>query len=378
MTLKILMNIFFTITFSFIISSLYSLPSHASDTSQLDRALRAIQKEHQIPAMSVAVIRSGKLVFSKGYGFTDEEKYEAASADTTFRAASISKLFTAQAIIQLSQAGKLSLEDPVAKYLRAFDNKSVTIKKLLTHSSGLKDSIKPKSGKAQRSKVEYLRVLDDNLKSAGSSKLFNYSDGGFNLLGMVVETVTGVSYEESIAQTILRPLGMNNSGYFNSRIGQLAKAQPTHKGVVIAEGKRRAHSGVFNPSEGLVSNAKDLGAWLKATMEHSSILLRPEAYQAMLEPQIKTSWGEIYMGLGWQVYIDGGIKVARHPGSVRGYKSLILMYPESQNGLVILTNSSKAPRWLLANSIIEILGLKEASPKLVDKKIMQEKTNISQ
>jgi len=357
------MNVNYIIILSALISLSYSLPSAASDTDQLDLALRAIQKEHQVPGMSVAVIRSGELIFARGYGFTDVGKSKAISADTLFRAASISKLFTAQAVVQLAQTGKISLDDPVAKYLRTFDDKSVTIKQLLTHSSGLEDSIKPKSGKEQRSKAQFLKILNNGLKSGDSSKVFKYSDSGFNLLGMVVEAASGMSYEEHIEQVIFRPLEMNASGYFNSRTPTMAQTQPSHKGVVIAKDKQRAYSAVFNPSEGLVSNTKDLAKWLTATMQHSPLLLNTETYKAMLDPQIKTSWGDIQMGLGWQVYDDEGVKVARHPGSIRGYKSLILMYPENQSGLVILTSSSSAPRWVLAKSVIEMLGLKARKPE---------------
>ena len=75
----------------------------------------------------------------------------------------------------------------------------------------------------------------------------------------------------------------------------------------------------------------------------------------MLAPQIKTTWGEIYMGLGWQVYKSKGTNVARHPGSIRGYKSLIIAYPKNGNAMILLTNSSKTPRWEIAKSVTKIL-----------------------
>ena len=75
----------------------------------------------------------------------------------------------------------------------------------------------------------------------------------------------------------------------------------------------------------------------------------------MLKPQIKTEWGEIYMGLGWQLYKGEGATIARHPGSVRGYKSLVLTYPETQDAMILLTNSSNTPRWEIAKTITRIL-----------------------
>ena len=75
----------------------------------------------------------------------------------------------------------------------------------------------------------------------------------------------------------------------------------------------------------------------------------------MLEPQVKTAWGKIHMGLGWQVYNSSNEKITRHPGSIRGYKSLILAFPDSKNALILLTNSSNTPRWEIAQSITKIL-----------------------
>ena len=99
----------------------------------------------------------------------------------------------------------------------------------------------------------------------------------------------------------------------------------------------------FNPSEGLVSNIYDLSLWLRLTLENNAIILKEQTYQNMLLPEIKTVWGKKDMGLGWQVYKSEGVIIARHPVSIRGYKSLIIIYPETKDALILFTNSSNTP-----------------------------------
>ena len=85
-------------------------------------------------------------------------------------------------------------------------------------------------------------------------------------------------------------------------------------------------------------------------MAKDTAILSTKTYETMMEPRVKTSWGDIYMGLGWQLYESGEERIARHPGSIRGYKSLVMAYPDKKNALVLLTNSSDAPRWDIGKS----------------------------
>jgi len=153
----------------------------------------------------------------------------------------------------------------------------------------------------------------------------------------------------------LMPAGMQESNYFNGMNEHFSEAPPTKRGRLIAKSKQRPYDLSFNPSEGLVTNVNDLSVWLKLTLAHDSSLLKEQTYKNMLEPHVKTTWAEIYMGLGWQVYKNEGVNVARHPGSIRGYKSLIITYPESKNAMILLTNSTSTPRWEIAKSITTIL-----------------------
>lgn len=323
--------------------------------NELTVILEKIRVQNDIPAMAVAIISSGKVTYSKGFGFLDEAKLQPTTKKSLFRIASISKLFTAQAIMQLVEDKKLALNDNIGQYLPVFENTHITIKQLLTHSSGLSDAVRPVHFAAKRFEQEYLKLVQQTVINNGKNKSFEYSDTGFNILGSVISAIAGVSYEKYIYENILMPANMQKSNYFNGMNEHFAEALPTKRGRLIAKSKQRPYDLSFNPSEGLVTNVNDLSVWLKLTLAHDSSLLKEQTYKNMLAPQIKTTWGEIYMGLGWQVYKNEGVNVARHPGSIRGYKSLIITYPESKNAMILLTNSTNTPRWEIAKSITTIL-----------------------
>ncbi|TLM77405.1 serine hydrolase domain-containing protein [Microbulbifer harenosus] len=142
--------------------ALLSQPGLAIDEpaqAALDRTLAELRAEFQIPALAVSVIASGELVYASGAGYIDEERQLPVTGDTTFRIASISKLFTAQSIMQLVEAGKLELSDPVSKYLPLFEGYPITIAQLLTHTAGIKDAVRPADNSQRRSQADYLGLV---------------------------------------------------------------------------------------------------------------------------------------------------------------------------------------------------------------------------
>lgn len=336
------------------------LANKVNTHDELTTALESIRVQHAIPSMSVAIITSGEVTYSKGFGFVDEAMLQATTAETSYRIASISKLFTAQAIMQLVEKNKIALNDPVARYIPNFSDRNITIKQLLTHTSGLSDTVKPVNVEKQRTINTYLDKVSQSLPTNLDSKDFEYSDTNYNVLGAIISAVSGERFEKYIYTNLLIPANMNQSGYFNSKNAYFSETKPTYKGKLLNKADRRPYDLAFNPSEGLISNVRDLSQWLALTLTRDSSLLRNQTYRDMLAPQVKTSWGDIHMGLGWQVYQSSNDNIARHPGSIRGFKSLVLTYPDSENALILLTNSSNTPRWEIAKSITNILKRNKA------------------
>jgi CubicO group peptidase (beta-lactamase class C family) len=338
----------------FIISS-NVLANTVNVQEELTATLENIRLQNDIPSMSVAIITSGELTYIKGFGFIDDKDKKPTNSESLFRIASISKLFTAQAVMQLVEKNKIKLNEKIGHYIPRFQDSNITVKDLLTHSSGINDSIKPMNFDKQRAINSYLDSVIQFLPKNTENKTFEYSDTNFNILGAVISAASGQKYEKFIQDNILKPAKMKKSNYSFGGNEYFAEASPTYKGKLIDKTDQRPYDVSFNPSEGLVSNVRDLSHWLKLTLARDASILKERTYKEMLEPQIKTTWGEIYMALGWQVYKTEHGKVARHPGSIRGYKSLVLAYPESKNAMIILTNSSNTPRWEIAKSITQLL-----------------------
>lgn len=344
------MRILTIISVAFLIVSFIPSADAKKNTGAIYKQLAEIQQDYGIPAMSVGIIANGKLVFAEGFGYRDVKGEIPVTKSTRFRIASISKLFTAQAIMQLVEEDRLDLEDPISLYLTGFGTSDITIEQLMSHSSGIKDQVRPIFGRARRL-PEYLEDVIQSLETLESRKTFNYSDTGFNLLGAIISSVSGKSYEDYILANILQPANMVNSGYFDGAEGVKPEALATYKGEAIASNQQRPYDPSFYPSEGLISNVSDLSNWLILTLSHNEKLLNDDTYKEMLQPRVKTTWGNISIGLGWQVYKENDQVVARHPGSIRGYSSLIIFYPKTKNAIVLLTNASEVPRLEIANRI---------------------------
>ncbi|WP_462158821.1 serine hydrolase domain-containing protein [Pseudoalteromonas sp. GB56] len=339
--------------------SFNTIANDVTTQEELTATLESIRVENDIPSMSVAIITAGKLTYIKGFGFVDDERKVPTDSESLYRVASISKLFTAQAIMQLVDEDKIELNEKIGRYIPSFKGNNITIKELLTHSSGLSDLIEPVSFEEQRPINAYLDSVIKSLPTCIENKSFEYSDTNFNILGVLISTVSGVNYEQYLHTHILKPANMRRSGYFNRETAYFSDTKPTYKGKEIKITAQRPYDLSFNPSEGLISNADDLSKWLILTLENNPSLLERNTFKSMLEPQVKTSWGEIFIGLGWQVYRDSQENIARHPGSIRGYKSLILTYPDSKHAIILLSNSSDTPRWAIAQSITNILKRNE-------------------
>ncbi|QIL91155.1 serine hydrolase [Microbulbifer sp. SH-1] len=338
--------------------ALLSQPGLAIDEpaqAALDRTLAELRAGFQIPALAVSVIASGELVYAGGAGYIDEDRQLPVTSETTFRIASISKLFTAQSIMQLVEAGKLKLSDPVSKHLPLFEGSPITIVQLLTHTAGIKDAVRPVDTSQRRSQADYLSLIVAQGTPDTAVHNFEYSDTGFNLLGAIVSAVSGMPFDQYVEQHILEPSHMRHSGYYDGQHGIAPSAQPTYQGKVLTQAQRRAFDPGFYPSEGLVSSAGDLGLWLSATLNQDDSILTAPSYAEMLQPRADTPWGDVQVALAWQVYKKDDRVVAQHLGSLRGYKSLLISYPQERNGIVVLTNAAEVPRFEIAEKLMQAL-----------------------
>jgi CubicO group peptidase (beta-lactamase class C family) len=317
------------------------------NNKKLNEALSAIQASHNIPTLSVAVIEEGEFVYSASFGEVVDEAPK-------FRIASITKLFTAQAIMQLVELGIVQLDDPVSRYIEQFDGKPTTIEDLMSHGSGLRDTVSPVSPEEKRSFDEYLeQSLKGNAPSTNS--VFEYADLNFNILGEILHVAMGIEYIDYVRANIIERLGLKDTYFYQHNASFDEPVSPHHNYGFVTDATQRPYDPSYAPSEGLISTATDLAAWTIAILSEHPALLSIESYRDMQTPRGKTTWGDLQIALGWQVLGHEIMQLAQHAGSMNGYKSLLITYPLKKRAVVVLGNAEEMPRWAIAQVVNQVI-----------------------
>ena len=285
---------------------------------------------------SVLVSRDGEILFTKGYGLANREHNVPNTPDTKFRLGSITKQFTAMAIMILVDQGKIKLDDPIGKYLddapKTWDG--ITIHHLLTHTSGVHsytsdpEYIK-KMTTPETVKSMIARFKDKPLDFKPGDK-FSYSNSGYFLLGTIIEKVAGTSYEAFLKQAIFEPLGMNDTGYDHPATIIVQRASGYEP-----DGDRMVNASYLDMAQpyaagSLYSTALDLAKWDRGLAEGKFI--SKESYARMYTPA-KNNYA-----YGWSVATTSGRKQIGHGGGINGFVTQIVRFPEQKVCVIVLCN----------------------------------------
>lgn len=301
-----------------------------------------------VPGVAVSVVKDGKELYKAGYGVSDIEKNTRVDPDvTTFPAASVSKLFTATAIMQLSQSGQLNLNEDIQKYaddisVRNSYKEKITCQNLLTHTSGLDeeselDGSVCNPGEIQSQKYYFQKHIPTVVVRPGT--VCQYSNMGYNLLGYVVEKVSGETYENYVTSHILKPLQMNQTSI---RIGNLNMAD----GYEYDKGQYQKVPFAYqytSGSSGVIAPVTDMERFMIMHLNRGSCgnvsVLNPETEECMQKKQFSNSAVLDGMGEGFIREDWNGVGVLRHEGALPGYTTTLLMIPEENFGIYVATNS---------------------------------------
>lgn len=302
--------------------------------------------ENRAAGIAAAVVRGNDTLLLKGYGRADVEWNVPMPADAVFEIGSITKQFTAVAILQLRDAGKLSLDDEITKWLPDFDTRGnrVTLRRLLDHTSGIKGITEmPEFGLL----VNNPRFPRDSAYAlikrypfefpTGEAQIYNNS--AFWLLGLVIEKASGGSYEDYVEKKIFEPLGMKRSTYCNS----IENIERRAHGYLVQNGNvRRALTNVHTwpfAAGSLCSTAGDLVTWLRAL--HGGKVLSPSSYQELITPARLNDGTVTRYAMGLGVGRDSrGLSFIGHGGSISGFTAEAGWYPDAQAAIVVLMNSN--------------------------------------
>ena len=349
------------------------------DFATIDRYVQKEMQATRMPGVSLGIVKGDEIVHLKGFGEADDSG-RAVTAQTPFIIGSTSKSFTALAIMQLVEAGKVELDAPVQRYISWFRvadeeaSRRITVRHLLNHTSGLSRT----SGEEYLLKeVDSKGALEKAVRSLNTAKLnrpvgesFEYSNMNYNILGLIVQTVSGESYEQYISEHILTPLDMNDSFVSVPEAGRhgLATGNRYWFGRPFAGGGLPYNRATI-PSGYISSSAEDMSHYLIAHLNggryESVQILSPEGI-AELHRGTANMGPNISYAMGWEDTKLGGVPVVRHSGDTGNFHATMILVPESRWGVVVLMNGSNGLRLAgmdgIANSVASLLLGRQPPP----------------
>jgi CubicO group peptidase (beta-lactamase class C family) len=347
----------------------------AAHADQIDEYVAKQMLRQQIPGLSLAVVRNGRILKLQGYGFADLELKVPVTPETVFEIGSITKQFVAAAIMTLVEQGKINLNDPAAKVLPDLPAawREVTIQQLLTHTSGIPDFEEILGYGAYRTPTtaqQVIAVAAAKPMDFPPGTGWHYSNTGYYVLGLIIEKVSGEPYVTVIEKRILRPAGMTRT-----RSSTPAEIIPGRASGYAVEGGRIENRDPVQPTAvgaagDLVSTTGDLTKW-NAALDAQSVLAH-ESYARMWADQPLADGTLSGYGFGWFVSPVRGHRVQEHSGGTAGFSSDILRLPDDRVAVIVLTNSYSANPVGMAGHIARLLV-----PDLVYAKIPDENPVIT-
>ncbi len=300
------------------------------------------------PGLSVAVAIGGEIVWAEGLGEADAENHLPVDPKTRFRIGSLSKLLTAALAARLLEAGKLDLDAPIQLYVPAFPVKDpdrpITPRLLAGHLGGIRhylplDFIRPP--KTYPNLAEALEMFRDNPLVGPPGTVYNYSSFGYNLLGVALEAAGGGEFGSLVARYVLDPLHLAATTADNPEALIEDRARPYRKADGGLRNEKPIDSRFKLPSGGFLSTATDLARF--AAAHEAPGFLKQETLDILFTSQKKASGEETGVGLGWRIAEDpAGRRIYHHGGSIEGGRAMLVLYPDQNLAIAVLTNLSQA------------------------------------
>ncbi len=336
------------------LSALSTLAMAATPVQPPDPGIDALMQHYdgQVPGASVLVLKNGEPAFRRSYGLAVVEDRTPVTPASNFRLASVSKQFTAAAILLLAEDGTLSIDDPVKRWLPSLPAVAdkVTLRHLLSHGSGLLDyeDLMDPADTRQVHDIDVLRLLEkENRGYFAPGTRYRYSNSGYALLALVVGKASDTDFASFLRQRIFVPLGMQNTyahqdgvddvpnrAYGYSKIdGKWQRTDQSTTSAVLGDG-------------GIYSSIDDLARWDAALYDER--LLRRASLQQAFSPANDTTEPDVpHYGFGWRINGDA----LWHSGESLGFRNVILRYPKQRLTVVVLTNRNEPEPYPLALSI---------------------------
>lgn len=312
-----------------------------------------------VPGASVAVVRDGGFIFKKSYGMANMEQKIPVSEFTNFRIASVSKQFTAMAVMILKQSGMLDYNEPIAKFFPESPKiwEQITIRRLLTHTSGLvdyEDLVPPdcKTPLRDSGVPALLNTQHGTYFTPGTR--YKYSNTGYAFLALIVEKLSGKRFASFMKENIFDPLGMENTVVFDEGFNEVKNRafgyKETDSGFEFSD--QSATSSVQGDG-GIYTSIMDYFKWDQAL--YGEKIVKGELLKEAFTPQILLDGASTDYGFGWRIDEKQGETIIHHNGSTCGFSTAVRRVPEKRLSLVIFTNRRGKRAHELADQLLDCL-----------------------
>ena len=356
-------SVFHTISLTLIVTA--TAFAQGAVSVKVDEFISSEMIRQKTPGLSLAVINDGRPIIVKGYGLANIEHQVPVKPETIFQSGSVGKQFTSMAVMMLVEEGKIGLDDKLTKYITDVPAtwSGITIRHLLTHTSGLGDY--PQTFDLQRdsSEQEIFKQLQSVPPEFAPGERWAYSNVGYVTLGVLIRKVSGQFYGDFLAQRVFKPLGMITARVISEAdiVHNRAAGYELVKGEI--KNQRWVAPSLNTTADGaLYLTALDMVKWDEALSNGK--LLKKESYDQMWSP-VKLNNGLTHpYGFGWMLGNVNGKKLIEHGGSWQGFKTHISRYPDNKLTVIVFANLAQTNQSKIAHGVAEIL-----SPDLVPKPI---------
>ncbi len=341
--MKYLISTFFIVSLLVSCKKELSLHNPNSLEKYSDSLFTDAIKNNQIAGASILVSKKNKILLDKNYGYANIELLTSMPVDAVFEIGSITKQFTSIAILKLAEQGKINLDDDFTDYLK-FDtkNRKITIKNLLEHTSGIANYTNiPKFWSLSVQDLPrdtLVRLVEQEKFQFEPQENFVYNNSGYFFLGLIIENITGKTYEEYLKKEFFIPLGMKNTSYCSMKTivkNKINGYSSTENGL-----KQKDYINHLWPYAGgsLCSTTHDLLIWLKAL--HNNKILSKESYQSLIEPVKLKNGTQLLYAKGIVNFLNFGNEEIGHSGYIPGFVSKTQYFPKEDLYIICLINTS--------------------------------------
>ena len=308
------------------------------------------------PGAAVAALRDGEFLHCKGYGLANVEWGNPITTDTVFHIASLTKQFTATAIMMLKERGQISLDAPLESVLSDFpaQGRRVTVRHLLNHTSGIKSyTLLPNQHREMARLASSLADLVGKIAGLPfdfePGERYLYNNSGYVLLGAIIERASGMKYRDFLDREIFRPLGMTRTQYLFDEPVVPRRAAGYQRGRGGIENAFFASATYYHAAGGLGSTVRDLARWDRAV--RTNRLMPAESFAQMLQPTVLSDGSEFPYGYGWGTGAYRGRRVYHHTGGITGFSCHMLHCRDEGVTTIVLSNLYQFPFYRVTRAL---------------------------